>query len=278
MDFLRINKDNIIRLILINSRYLRVIEAKHSVYREFQSDIASEKIYLQHVIEDYDEIAKVSAWKKLSWFTDMVELIIDEFPFAQLSEILSEAANLVFNKKNITGLCLSVHINDDKKQARSTDDTKQFRTILVKDTIQKIGEALGDQIFSNILQSYIIKVEERFRLHSDVRISDLLPKSLIFIVVSTFNLMFSSWASFPATEDMLCDVNSEGCRREIAREIYELVCESKEIILLRLLEQIKPMSETTIMELHSLSTSLRKIENELQITDPKEGRCLYIYK
>lgn len=63
MDFLRLNKDNIIRLILINSRFLRVIEAKHSVYREFQSDIASGKIYLQHVIEDYDEIAKVSAWK-----------------------------------------------------------------------------------------------------------------------------------------------------------------------------------------------------------------------
>lgn len=272
MDFLRLNKDNITRLILINSRFLRVIEAKHSVYREFQSDIASGKIYLQHVIEDYDEIAKVSAWKKLSWFTDMVELIIDRFPFEELSEILSEAADLVFNKKNITRLCLSVHINDDKKQARSTDDTRQFRTILVKNTMQKIGEALGYEMFSNILQSCITKEEGRFRLHFDVRISDLLPKSLISTVVSTFNLMFSSWASFPATEDMLCDVNSEECRREIAREIYELVCESKEILLLRLLEQIKPMSETTLMELHSLSKSLRKIENELQITDLIEGR------
>lgn len=48
--------------------------------------------------------------------------------------------------------------------------------------------------------------------------------------------MFFLWVSFFVIEDMLCDVNFEECWREIVREIYELVCESKEILLLRFLE------------------------------------------
>lgn len=67
------------------------------------------------MIEDYDEIVKVSVWKKLLWFIDMVELIIDWFLFEEFLEILFEVVDLVFNKKNIICLCLSVYINDDKK-------------------------------------------------------------------------------------------------------------------------------------------------------------------
>lgn len=73
-----------VKLLLISSKSLRVIETKLRVYREFRFDIDSQKILLQH---EHDEIAKISAYKKTSGFNGIVEALRKSIPSTNLSTI-----------------------------------------------------------------------------------------------------------------------------------------------------------------------------------------------
>lgn len=55
--FLRNSSENSIKVILIQSKSLHVIEAKLKVYREFQHEIDSGNFVLLHVLDDYEEVA-----------------------------------------------------------------------------------------------------------------------------------------------------------------------------------------------------------------------------
>lgn len=78
-DFFDFGKENIPRVILIRSKYISVVEAKLEVYRKYELKINKGDIFLQHEYEEYDEVAKLSAYATISTFCCYVESVVDAF-------------------------------------------------------------------------------------------------------------------------------------------------------------------------------------------------------
>lgn len=132
-----------VKLLLISSKSLRVIETKLRVYIEFRFDIDSQKILLQHEHdEDYDEIAKISAYKKTSGFNGIVEASTN------LSTILDQAADRALRFGNIERICFGVDIKDEGKHVGTVDSSpyvcysmftvKRIKKMLFEETLRGI--------------------------------------------------------------------------------------------------------------------------------------------
>lgn len=78
-EFFDFEKNNSPRAILIRSKCIPVVEAKLEIYRRYKHCINKGTIFLQHEYEDFDEVAKFSAYEKLSSFCCYVELVVDTF-------------------------------------------------------------------------------------------------------------------------------------------------------------------------------------------------------
>lgn len=76
-DFLK--DDCLVKIILIRSKSFPVVEAKLMVYRRYSQEINDKNIYLQHELEEIDEVAKICAYKKLSEIRIFVESVIETF-------------------------------------------------------------------------------------------------------------------------------------------------------------------------------------------------------
>lgn len=73
------NEENITRVILIRSESIHVVEAKLAVYRKYKHLINKRKLILHHVYEDYDEVAKLMAYERLSSLCALVESLVNIF-------------------------------------------------------------------------------------------------------------------------------------------------------------------------------------------------------
>lgn len=138
-----------VKLLLISSKSLRVIETKLRVYIEFRFDIDSQKILLQHEHdEDYDEIAKISAYKKTSGFNGIVEALRKSILSTNLSTILDQAADRALRFGNIERICFGVDIKDEGKHVETVDSSpyvcysmftvKRIKKMLFEETLRGI--------------------------------------------------------------------------------------------------------------------------------------------
>lgn len=83
------NEENISRVILIRSESIPVVEAKLAVYRKYKHLINKRKLILHHVYEDYDDVAKLIAYERLSSVCVLVESLVNIFTIG-LSEFSKE--------------------------------------------------------------------------------------------------------------------------------------------------------------------------------------------
>lgn len=110
-----LKKNNTPRVILIRSKCIPVVEAKLEVYRRYRNCINRGEIFLQHEYEDFDELAKFSAYKKLSSFCCYVELVVNTFT-TDLQKTLKES----HGKKFTSHLCSNVFKHIQAIQYKST--------------------------------------------------------------------------------------------------------------------------------------------------------------
>lgn len=113
-EFFDFEKNNSLRVILIRSKCIPVVEAKLEVYRRYRNFISKGKIFLQHEYEDFDELAKFSAYEKLSALCCYVELMVDTFT-ADLQKTLKES----HGKKFTRHLCSNVFKHIEVMQYKS---------------------------------------------------------------------------------------------------------------------------------------------------------------
>lgn len=78
-DFFDFGKKTIPRVILIRSKCIPVVEAKLEVYSKYKLQISKGEIFLQHEYEEYDEVAKLSAYETISSFCCYVESVVNDF-------------------------------------------------------------------------------------------------------------------------------------------------------------------------------------------------------
>lgn len=97
-------EDDLTRVILIKSESIPIVDAKLIVYRTYKHFINKRKVFLRHVLEDIDEIAKLSAYERLSSFCVLTETLINSLTI-DLQKGISEYKNDSLTAETIAKQC-----------------------------------------------------------------------------------------------------------------------------------------------------------------------------
>lgn len=291
-NFLQANKKDEVRIILIKSECMSVIEAKLSVYKKFKPYIDSENIFLLHEFEEYDEIAKLSARKKLTCLSDELEKLSGEIPL-DLKEIFNKAERKCLTKEKIRDICYNADINDDDDNrigtvyssaylCYSVFTVKKLKVILVRETLNGIGNSLSSEICNEILHH--IKSNVKSGLVSGFaelqkELSENLYYSVKDIVITAIFFIFSSWIGLIVTVGMLFvtlvwpeDINSESWRQKVADEIYEKVKEKKSAILEKVRPKLDDRCRETSTELKNVAQKVLTLRENIHVENQGQSK------
>lgn len=124
---------------------MRVIEAKLQVYRKFEDDINKDNIFLQHILEDYDEIAKRSAHKKFSWFCNIIDLLIKSLTLCDLCKIITKASNQVLTQDFLKTMCKNIFVEYSGENIGTVDSSSYFCDS------KNVAERIKDLLKGNVI-------------------------------------------------------------------------------------------------------------------------------
>lgn len=143
---------------------MRVIEAKLHVYREFENDVSKNNIFLQHILEDYGEIAKRSAHKKISWFCNIIDLLMKSLTLCKLSIIITKALNPFWNQDAIKTMCNNIFVeysgenigtvNSSSHLCDSKNVAERIKGLLKEKIIAMTTDAISSSICSEIANHF----------------------------------------------------------------------------------------------------------------------------
>lgn len=291
-NFLQANKKDEVRIILIKSECMSVIEAKLSVYKKFKPYIDSENIVLLHEFEEYDEIAKLSARKKLTCLSDELEKLSGEIPL-DLKEIFNKAERKCLTKEKIRDICYNADINDDDDNrigtvyssaylCYSVFTVKKLKVILVRETLNGIGNSLSSEICNEILHHIKSNVKSGL-VNGFAELQKELSENLYYsvkdIVITAIFFIFSSWIGLIVTVGMLFvtlvwpeDINSESWRQKVADEIYEKVKENKSAILEKVRPKLDDRCRETSTELKNVAQKVLTLRENIHVENQGQSK------
>lgn len=91
------NDNDVARVILIRSHDIQIVKTKLAVYKKYKKAIPSLNILLHHEYEEFDDVAKLVVFKRLSSFCDFIESAIN---------LLKETLCGSVERKNIPNIAL----------------------------------------------------------------------------------------------------------------------------------------------------------------------------
>lgn len=276
-------------MILIYSKSLRVIEAKLRVYREYQNIIDPGNIYLHHVYEDLEELAKLSAHKKISNLHRCVRDLKNTFDIENVPYLIQYVADTVLTEEKIRGLCFGVRINDIGNVESnpficcSEREVKKIRDILIKETLKKIGECLKSELCVREIMLFHsqLKVDLRsyfkfypFSLNPYLNQYLTLGLIILFRDIPMLRMHVYTYIFF-LYEFTGVDVNSKGWRKSIADDIYINILKKRDTILQDIsqdiLQRITRLRRSTAKELESVLGNLRGQLKNISVLQQSEG-------
>lgn len=297
-EFLQANKHDEVRIILIKSDSLSIVEAKFEVYKALKDRINSENMFLHHVLEEYDEIAKLSFHRKLSSFSGIIEDLSKNIPINSLTAIIKKAEENVFTHRNVRNLCLSVIIRNDEQYVGTAEDdsyvcysmftVRKLKECLVEETLKKIGESLGSEICTGILRYIESKVKSELKkdlIRLKVELTKELFVSISLTVLMAFAFLYSPWLSLFLTVTNIIvtfvvhvDVNSYAWRDNVANEICEKVRAHQSEILNNILPDIKTLCQKTSSDLENVAELLQAHQREIPIVNQMQCKLVFTSK
>lgn len=276
-------------MILIYSKSLRVIEAKLRVYREYQNIIDPGNIYLHHVYEDMEELAKLSAHKKISNLHRCVRELKNTFDIENVPYLIKYVADTVLTEEKIRGLCFGVRINDIGNVESnpficcSEREVKKIRDILIKETLKKIGKCLKSELcvreitpFHSQLKVDLTSYYTDFKFYPfslNPYLNQYLTIGLIILFrdIPMLRMHVFTYIFF-LSEFTGVDVNSKGWRKSIADDIYINILKKRDTILQDILKTITRLRRCTSKELESVLGNLRGQLKNISILQQREGK------
>lgn len=245
--FLQDNKENQVRVILIHSKSLRVIEAKLRVYREYKSVIDSGKIFLHHVYDDFEEISKLSAHSKMTWLCSVVQTLRNNLDC--LNAILEKDMDRVLTEENILTPSQKAFVLSDFFVFPEVSTLGENKEIILS-TLERSLEVLGSTIYSEVSKHFESQIKMINLLELELRIHRVLIHKFIS------NL---SWS-----ERRNMNVNSEEIRENVARDISRKKNE--------ILEDVLSAIAATDDDLKNVSLKLNTAISELKLNDQIKGK------
>lgn len=250
-------------IFLVYSEYVGVVDAKLKVYKKYREIIDEYDIHLQHAFEEFDEIAKSVALRRVS---QCCVVITDMFKVQYVSnrklQVVTDFAINTLTKDDIIKFCYEVHIEYKNKivgtvqsgsyNCYSTFTVRSIKDILAEETLEKAAKHLGSFICSGIYRYIDDRIQTQ--LSHELGILPLIPiliskevyieieRTLTGVLIAFFNDtlfgVFTSIITFIVRIFYPVDVNSKEWRAEVAEEIYQKILENREEIKHRVFEAV----------------------------------------
>lgn len=279
---------------MIKSESIGVVDAKLKVYEKCKDVINTGNIFFQHIYEDFDEIAKLSAYSMIITYRKFTEEMENTFSHNHLKTVINTSMDSVLTNENIRELCYDFDVIYKGHYVGSVDsgayncryygNVAGIKKIITEETLRKSARLLGSKICEGILH-YIENVVER-TLSAELGkltffISDFnfaeIEKVIKTVVIEIFQTLYGvivSVTTFIITIFRPVDVNSKEWRTLVADEIYNNISKTIDPLSDSLLEKIEKITRKTREDFICLTTELTKFQNKVTPKDQKQ--CKYI--
>lgn len=264
---------DIIKVILIRGCLSDVFEAKTEVYKKYNKCPCSGNCYLQHESEQYIDISKLSAHKKIKSYEHLVELLCASIPLKYIENIAKEALDINFSEEKIAELCNKVVI-DDLSGSPPSSTIEEIKLEIIKKTMQSFTDYLISEISANILNH--IEKEMQHKMDPDLFRDILLFSAealfkgtllLLILLALPFAALYYHISKDLGKKELALTVNSSSWRRDVATEIYNNVSENKEKLLKQISSHFKQRCETTIEHLKIVADQLKHYRRRIYPTN-----------
>lgn len=287
LDFFQRKNQNLVKVFLIKGGFHRVLQAKKKAYQKYKQYFNFERFYLHHESEEYTEVAKLSAHRKIVSYKEFVESVRESIPLQNIEQIVKDAVNRVLSKESITELCFDVVIresgntNSNPYYCRSGSTIHVLKKELLRRTVDSVSKYLGSEICNEIQRHIQTDIQSRFSIDTDsIYTVPLLSNELFFSVIA-FILhpvlgFLIAFLSAVGTYIFAVNVNSQSWRRNVANEIYKHVDKNKEKIVTELSSNIRTRCKITADHLKLIADSLEEFTSSIHLND-QDTRELFFF-
>lgn len=279
--------EDVVKVILIHSKSLNVIEAKEIVYNEYKHRFHSEKFYVQHASEDYDEISKLSGHQKITIYMQLVESLQESIPLGEIENIVNRAGSRTLSKENITRVCFDAVIQEsgntgsDPYYCRSFFTVRRLKRELVDKTLESVRQSLGSDVSREIQHHIARELRERFDT-SQLFFTFIIPIFIFDSMIFGIAIIAAYWINpiagviisavgIGATFLFAVNVNSPSWRGDVATEIHDNLTKNKEKVLKEITSNIKKRCTETINQLSDVYRQLEDFQREIDLIDQDTG-------
>lgn len=258
---------NNICVILINSKSVRVIEAKLLVYRKYKEIIKSRNILLHHAFENLDEIRVKIIVHKLSSLKDTIVLLSD-FTLNCLELILKDVTNEALSMVNIV--------------ADVSGGSIETKNHLVEKSVEKFSSFFRSKFYSKI------KKHQEFRNPENIDCGCFFQKFYLSKekVNAIPQVVTSSLINILRKRIHSMDIKFEKQKCQFPQRLHAFVLKSKESFQQEMWSSIENDMESTKNELHEIYSQIVELQKyKFELPDQKKGNdihqsvlfmCLYV--
>lgn len=276
---------------MIDTESVGVVDAKLKVYKKYKRAIDTGDVFLQHVCEDFDEMAKLMAYRKVSYcfnFITGITRMLEAFTGQRLREVIERSVDVTLAIVNVRDICYRENVDpagtvESKPYVcRLTSSIAKIKRDLVKQTLEGIAKSLGKHItdeliqqMKNVVQSELSKElgEIRFDISNDV--FRRMERSIITMVIEFFDSLHGwvrSIAQLLITIFYPVDVNSAGWREQVAKEIHEKTLEKKQSISDFAFKEVEDICKKTVQDLTEITKTLSSFRRKVIPIDQKRRK------
>lgn len=257
-----------------------VSEAKKEVFKKYNQCPCFRNCYLQHESEQYIEISKLSAYKKIKSYERLVKLLCESIPLKDIDNIAKAALDINFSEEKIAELCYKVVI-EDLSGSHSSSTIEEIRREIIKKTMHSFTDCIISKISADILNH----IEEEMQRKMDPNLfRDILLFSAETLFTGAFCILFVLLLPFAALyfqiyEDRVkrepaLTVNSSSWRRNVANEIYDNVSKNKEKILKQISSPFEQRCKLTKEHLKNVADQLKDYRRRINPINLNTGKFL----
>lgn len=268
------------KVILIKGGFHSVLQAKKKAYQKYKQYFNFERFYFHHESEEYTEVAKLSAHRKVVSYKQFVESVRDSIPLQNIEKIVKDAVNRALSKESITKLCFDTVIqesgntNSDPYYCRSSSTVNRLKEELMRKTVDSVSRCLASEICNEIqrhIQTELILFQSRLSIDTDsiytkVFFLEAMVTAIAFLLNPLLGALFALF-SLVGTFVFAVNVNSRSWRRDVANEIYKQVDKNKEKLLTELSSNIRTRCKITADHLKMIADLLEEFTSSIHLNE-----------
>lgn len=274
--------DNLIKVIRIRGGSSNVPETKSKVYEKYKKILQFQNIYLHHEMEQYAEVAKLIAHKKIEAYISYILSVKNSIPINHIGDIVSDAVNRALSKESITRLCFeavimeSGNIYSDPYICRSSFTVARLYREMIQRTLDSVIKYLGEDISKEMQRHIVSDIKSKYNIDVNPfpKLLEISGSILLQTLLTSIAATISSFAgvrvdivSAMGTFIIAVNVNSEAWRRGVASGIYENVSKNKQNIIREVTLNIKDGCKITIDDLDNTAKQLKTFRMRIDLSD-----------